>query len=154
MNCMENTLQMIKNILPEAGTELGSFTFLAADRLWTGETDGIPYVVVAEDRWPCNQGGFCLAVTLEGAVYVSDLDNGSFTACCASGFSQFIEILKLYQSALNTASSLDMEDEECDRHYEELEQTLLQQIMEIDAAAIEDTEGFWSTCIEELISGV
>lgn len=93
MNCMENTLQMIKNILPEAGTELGSFTFLAADRLWTGETDGIPYVVVAEDRWPRNQGGFCLAVTLEGAVYVSDLDNGGFTACCASGFSQFIEIL-------------------------------------------------------------
>ena len=62
--------------------------------------------------------------------------------------------MKLYQSALNTATSLDMEDEECDRHYEELEQTLLQQIMEIDAAAIEDTEGFWSTCIEELISGV
>ena len=55
---------------------------------------------------------------------------------------------------MNTATSLDMEDEECDRHYEELEQTLLQQIMEIDAAAIEDTEGFWNTCIEELISGV
>lgn len=151
MSNMERTLQIIWEHLPAAGTELGAYTFLAADRLWTGETGGVPYAAVAEDRWPSNKGGYFLAVTAEGAVYVSDLDSGVFTDYCAAGFPQFMEIMNLCQTALETAPSPDEDDEEA---FQELEQTLRQEIMEIDPTAVEDPEGFWSTWLGELGNGM
>jgi len=149
---MEETLQMIRKYLPTAGTELGMYVFLASDKIWTGETEGKPYVAVAEDRWPL--GGFFIAVTLDGPVYISDLGSGEFTDYCAAGFPQFIEIMKLYQAALENFPSPDADDEEAYRLCEEMGQILRQQIMKIDSTAIEDTEGFWSTCIEELEAGM
>lgn len=154
MNDLEKTLQMIKKYLPTAGTELGAYTFLTADKLWTGEINGIPFVAVAEDRWPFHKGGYFLAVTTDGAVYIANLDNGNFTNYCAAGFPQFIEIMKLYQAALETTPTPDVNDEEGYRYCKEAEQTLRQQIMKIDPTAIEDTEGFWSTLIEELGYGM
>ncbi len=151
MSDMEKILQTIKEYLPATGTELRIYSFLAADKLWTGETNGIPFVAVAEDRWSCG-GGYFLAVTISGAVYISELDSGNFVNYCASGFPQFMEIMKLYQAALETIP--DVEDEECYRYYKEVEQTLRKQIAEIDPTAIEDTESFWSTLIEELGYGM
>lgn len=105
MQDMEEILLMVKEYLPATETELGAYTFLAPDKIWMGETKGIPFVVVAEDRYPSNKGGFCLAVTVSGAVYILDLDNVELTDYCAAGFPQFIEIMKLYQAACKTIPS-------------------------------------------------
>ena len=150
---MEKTLQMIKEHLP-AGTKLDVYTFLTVDKLWTGETNGMPFVAVAEDRWGYNKGGFFLAVTIEGAVYIADLENGNFTSYCAAGFPQFIEIMKLYQAALENVPSPGVGDEDGYRYCQEAEQILRQKIMKIDPTAIEDLNGFWSIRIEELGYGM
>lgn len=151
---VEKILQSVRKYLPAPGTELGCYTFLAPDALWTGETNGMPFVVVAEDRWSPDGGGFLIAVTGEGAVYILDLDSKETVDYCAAGFPQFMEIMKLYQKLREDTPDPSVFDEEGLRACEEAEQTFRQQVMEIDPSAIADEEGLWSTMIEELGSGM
>ena len=150
---MAETLQMVKEHLPAPGTMLGEFTFLAPDALWTGEVENRPFVAIAEDRWPVS-GGMYLMVTADGPVYIADLESNDLIDYCAASFPQFMEIMKLFLAALETTPSPSVFDDEGMKKCEETEQILRQQIMEIDPTAIEDIEGFWSTWIEELGSGM
>lgn len=150
MNTMEKTLQTVKEYLPAPGTELVYYTFLAPDLLWTGEAKGVHFAAVAEDR----SGGYFLAVTAEGAVYIGDLGDNSLLDYCAAGFPQFMKIMKLFLAALETTPSPDIDDEEGFRRCEEAERILRQQIMEIDSTAIADENGFWSALAEELGAGM
>lgn len=154
MEAVEDILQSVKKYLPAPGTELGCYKFLAPDALWTGEANGMPFVVVAEDRWPFDGGGFLIAVTAKGAVDILDLDSKETVDHCAAGFPQFMEIMKLYQELRENTPYPDVDDEEGFRVCEEAERTFRQQVMKIDPSAIEDTESLWSTMIEELGSGM
>lgn len=151
---IEKILQSVRKCLPAPGTELGCYTFLAPDTLWTGETNGMPFVTVAEDRWSPDGDGLLIAVTAEGAVYILDLDSKETVDYCAASFPQFMEIMKLYQNLSENTPYPDVDDDEGIRACEEAEQTFRQQVMEIDPSAIEDEEGLWSTMIEELGSGM
>lgn len=153
MDILEKTLQMVREHLPAPGTELGAYTFLAPDALWTGEAEGRPFVAAAEDRWPSG-GGFFLAVTAEGPVYTAELDGFGLTGYCAAGFPQFMELMGLYQAAAASMVSPDADDEEGFRLCEEAGQELRRQAEEADPSAVEDEEGFWSCLIEELEMGM
>ena len=109
-------------------------------------------MAVAEDSWSVGVVVYLLAVTINGTVYILDLDSGNFVNYCAASFPQFMEIMKVYRAAVETIP--DAEDEECYRYCKEVEQTLRKQIAKIDPTAIEDTESFWSTVIEELGYGM
>ena len=72
MESMEKTLQMVKKYLPLPGTEFRSYVFLGPDDLWMGTIESqLPFVVVAEDRWP-DGGGFLLIVMADGPVYIAE----------------------------------------------------------------------------------
>ena len=154
MSTVEQTLQMVKKYLPEPGTPLGDYVFLAPDALWTGELEGEPFVVVAEDRWPFDGGGFLIAVMAKGEVRILDLENYEPMDYCAAGFPQFMEIMELLMEARENTPYPDVDDEEGFRVCEEAERVFRQQVMEIDPSAIEDVEGLWSTMIEELGAGM
>lgn len=153
MSTIEKTLQMIKEYLPVPGTMLGEFTFLAPDALWTGSTETRPFAAVAEDRWPYSGGTF-LMVLVEGPVYIADLENIELMDYCAASFPQFMEIMKLCMTSLETMSSPSVFDDAGLQECAETEEVLRQQIMESDPTALEDEEGFWSTMLEEMGSGM
>lgn len=153
MDTMKKTVQMIKEYLPAPGTMLREFTFLSPDALWSGVTEGRSFVAVAEDRWPSNAGMFLLVMD-DGPVYVAALESNELIDYCATGFPQFMEIVKLYLAALETVPSPDVFDDEGMEECAEAERELRQQFKEIDPTAIEDIDGFWSTLIEELGSGM
>ena len=142
MHKPENLLQAVREHLPEPGTELGEFTFLAPDALWTGESEGHIFVAVAEDRWPV-KGGMFLMVTSDGPVCVADLESYAVLNYCAAGFPQFMEIMERY---LETVEADENDLTQC----EEMEQVLRRQVSRIDPTAVADEESFWSTWLEEL----
>lgn len=156
MYTREELLQMIKEHLPSPGTELSEFRFLAPEALRTGETEGQPFVVVAEDIWPCSDGicGMFLMVRADGSVWVADLENNDLVDYCAAGFPQFMKIMELYQAALETTPVPDVFDDESYEKCEGAQRMLRQQIMEIDPTAIADENGLWSTRIEEMEVGM
>ena len=168
MENMESTMQMVKELLPLPGTELGSYTFLEPEDLWTGmvETEG-PFVAVAEDNW--NVGGMIIIIVMaDGPVYIADLvgidttkadfrsnlvlREDSLLNYCAADFSKFMKIMKLYMAAVE--SILDSESEFDEEESEEMERSLRQQFAEIDPTAVEDSDSLWSTLIEELGEGM
>jgi len=144
---------MVIGHLPAPGAALSEFEFLAPDKLWTGEAEGQPFVAVAEDRWPYG-GGMFLMVRADGPVWIADLEGNGLVDYCAAGFPQFMEIMKLYQAALETTPVPDVFDDESFEKCEEAQRILRQQIMEIDPTAVADVNGFWSTRIEEMELGM
>lgn len=94
-----------------------------------------------------------MAVTAAGPVYLADLDDNHFIQYCTAGFSQFMEIMKHYQTVLETLESPDVWDDEGFQLCEEKEAVFRQEIDRIDATAIEDTESFWSILAEEIGAG-
>ena len=171
MELIEKTLQMVKKHLPPPGTELGCYTFLAPDALWTGTVESQhPFVVVAEDNWGV-WDGLIMIVMADGPVHIAalnssdvknpdyhntlDLEQDSLISYCAADFPKFMEIMKLYQATLETIPCCpDVFDDEGLEKCAEAERVLRQQIMKIDPTAIEDTESLWSTTIEEMGSGM
>ena len=153
MGTMEKTLQTVREYLPAPGTKLGEFIFLNSDTLWTGEMEKGSFVAVAEDRWSLDSGMF-LMVMADGAVYVADLENNQWVSYCAASFTAFMEMMKLYLYALETIPDPDGLDDEGMEKCVEAEKILRQKMMEIDPSAIEDTENFWSTLIEEIGAGM
>ncbi len=153
MDTLEKTLETVKKHLPAPGTELLGFAFLPPEALWTGTSNGRPFVAVAEDRWPfC--GGLFLLATMEGPVFVADLENYNQCSYCAASFPQFMEITKLFLETVNAVTSPSTFDGGFLARCEEAEQVLRKKIAQIDASAIADEEGFWSTTVEELGYGI
>lgn len=154
---VETIIQMVREYLPAPGTWLGGFQFLSPDALWGGTLDkkpeGSSFAAVAEDQWP--DGGMLLMVLEDGRVHVGDLNGYYLVDYCAASFPQFMQIMKLYQKAVETTPCPEEagweEYEEC---CERAEQVLRQQVLEIDPTAIADVEGFWSTIIEEFGAGM
>ena len=172
MEIAKKTLQMVREHLPPSGTKIGEYVFLGSDDLWIGTVGSLrPFVTVAEDRWPMG-GGFLLIVMIDGPVYIAELDSNDTAAklddyntldlrqdnlvdYCATDFPKFMEIMRLYTIALETTPNPD--DVFDEKGYERLEKAgtmLRQQIEKIDSKAVEDMNGFWSTMIEELGSGM
>ena len=170
MENLEKTLQMVKNYLPSAGTELGCYTFLTPDALWTGRVETqCPFVVVAEESW--TPPTFIIIVMADGPVYIAELSSEDTAKSdyrndlnlgqdrlinyCAADFPKFMEIMKLYFEALENTPCPDVFDDEGFEKCAETEKLLRQQISKIDPTAIEDVdEGLWSTLIEELGYGM
>lgn len=153
MNTYEKIRLQITPYLPEAGTIIGELVFLSPDAFWRGEVQGCPFLAVAEDRWPDDNGGTFLAVTTDGPVYIADLDDNQFLDYCAASFPQFIEIMNRFLTILKTHESPSVFDEEGLRRCEEEEKWLRQEINHIDAAAIQDPDSFWSVMAEEIGAG-
>ena len=108
---------------------------------------------MAEDRWPT--GGMFLMVLEDGRVYVGDLEGYYLVDYCAASFPQFMQIMELYQKAVETTPQPEETNwEEYEGCCERAEQVLRQQVLEIDTTAVADVEGFWSTIIEEFGSGM
>ena len=157
MDNVETIIQMVREYLPAPGTRVGEFIFLSPDALWGGTLNEKPenpsFAAVAEDRWPT--GGMFLMVLEDGRVYVGDLEGYYLVDYCAASFPQFMQIMELYQKAVETTPQPEETDwEEYEERCERAEQVLRQQILEIDTTAIADVEGFWSTIIEEFGSGM
>lgn len=169
---MQATIQVIKAQLPKPGTQLGCYTFLGPEDLWTGTVASQrPFVVVAEDNWG-DGGGLLIIVMADGPIHVAeltgdevaepdyrnalDLKQDSLIDCCAADFIKFMEIMKLYLAALETISHPEFafDDEDYEEKCAKLEKTLRQQAAKIDPTAIEDTESLWSTLMEELGAGM
>ncbi|MDE7477529.1 MAG: SUKH-4 family immunity protein [Lachnospiraceae bacterium] len=170
MKIIEQTLQIVKDNLPPLGTELGCYTFLTPDTVWTGTVESQrPFVVVAEDTWS-DDSGLIIIVMADGPVYIAgwnsddtaksdyrislDLSQDSLLNYCATDFSKFMQIMNLYLTALENTHCPDIFDEEGMKKCEETERRLRHQIAQIDPSAIEDVEGLWSTLLEELGSGM
>ena len=169
MEIKEKTIQMIKEHLPAPGTELGCYTFLASDVLWTGTMESQrSFVVVAEDNWDVSSG-LLIIVMEDGPVHIAvfnsdkpdyrsalDLEQYSLIDYCAADFPKFMEIMKIYLVALETISHPEFasDDEDYEEKCAEMERALRQQVVKIDPTAIEDTESLWSTSIEELGAGM
>lgn len=169
MEIIEDMLQMIKKHLPPSGTELGCYTFLSSNDIWTGTVEHSDhFAVVAEDLWSCG-GGFLIVVMADGPVYIAELngdtvkpnrsdilnlEQDNLIDYCAADFPKFTEILKLYQETLKNTPSPDVFDDEGFEKCEEAEKIFRQQVEKIDPAAIEDPNGLWSGLIEELGAGM
>lgn len=157
---METIIQMVREYLPALGTWVGGFLFLSPDALWGGtldkKPDGSSFVAVAEDQWP--DGGMFLMVLEDGRVCVGDLDGYYLVDYCAASFPQFMQIMELYQKAVEMTPYPEESGEKKFGEFEECreraEQVLRQQVLEIDPTAIADVEGFWSTIIEEFGAGM
>ena len=156
MKKLDRLLQEVRAYLPPPGTELGSYTFLAPDALWTGTKYKEPFVAVAEDRWNKSGSGMFLAVLYVSGVYVVDLKRGhSIINYCAASFPCFMRIMKLYQTACETTPGpKSVSDEEGYRRLEEAERVLREQVAEVDPTALAKESNFWSTWIEEFGYGM
>ena len=173
MQIKEKTIQMIREHLPAPGTDLGCYTFLAPDALWTGTVESQrPFVVVAKDNYWPGGGGPIIVVMEDGPVHIAwltsddvanpdyrstlDLEQESLISYCAADFPKFMEIMKLYMEAMETISrpGFASDDDEYEENCAKIEQVLRQQTAKIDPTAIEDTESLWSTSMEELGSGM
>lgn len=162
---MDNILQIVKEHLPQAGTELGIYIFLAPDVLWLGKLKSQrSFVTVAEDTIL----GLYIVVMDDGSVHLmelpgerkrydlSNLDDDHIIGYCAAGFPAFMEIMKLYMEAekrladLESAVGPEVFEEEC----KQAEVELRKKVDKIDSTAIEDPEGLWSTMIEEMGAGI
>lgn len=162
---MDNILQIVKAHLPQAGTELSIYTFLASDALWLGKLKSQrSFVAVAEDTIL----GLYIVVMDDGSVHLlelpderklydlSDLDEDHIIGYCSTSFPAFMEIMNLYLEAerrladLEPAVETDVFEKEC----EKAEAELRRKVDEIDSTAIEDPEGLWSTMIEEMGAGI
>lgn len=157
MDNVETIIQMVREYLPAPGTRLGEFLFLSPDALWGGtldkKPDGSSFAAVAEDQWP--SGGMFLMVLEDGRVCVGDLNGYYLVDYCAASFPQFMQIMELYQKAVETIPYPEEADwEEYEECCEREEQVLRQQVLEIDPTAIAEVEGFWSTIIEEFGAGM
>ncbi len=146
----ENIGNCIINCLPKETAYLGEFLFLMPDKVWEGESGGKSFVAVAEDRWLSGSSGQFLAVTEDGSVYKGDLADQSLLQYCAASFSQFMEIMSIYQAVLETHQSPDAWDEEGLQRCEEEEEVFRDKISRIDSTALRDDGTFWSVWAEEI----
>ena len=135
----ETIRKCITNCLPKETAYLGDFLFLMPDTVWEGESGGKRFVAVAEDRWLSGSSGQFLAVTEDGSVYKGDLADQSLFQYCAASFSQFMEIMSIYQAVLET-------HQRC----EEEEEVFRDKISRIDSTALRDDGTFWSVWAEEI----
>lgn len=162
---MDNFLQIVKEHLPQAGTELSIYTFLASDDLWLGKLKSQrSFVAVAEDTIL----GLYIVVMDDGSVHLlelpderkhydlSNLDEDHIIGYCSTNFPAFMEIMNLYMEAerrladLEPAVETDVFEKEC----EKAEAELRRKVDKIDSTAIEDPDGLWSTMIEEMGAGI
>ena len=71
---INETLQLVKAHLPAPGAELGVYTFLAPEDLWTGTVDTQrQFVVVAEEDNAGGNAAFLMIVLSDGPVYIAEL---------------------------------------------------------------------------------
>ena len=150
----ETIRKCITNYLPKEPAYLGEFLFLMPDTVWEGESGGKSFVAVAEDRWLSGSSGQFLAVTEDGSVYKGDLADQSLFQYCAASFSQFMEIMSIYQAVLETHQSPDAWDEEGLQRCEEEEAVFREKISRIDSTALQDDGTFWSVWAEEIGYGL
>ena len=167
---INETLQLVKAHLPAPGAELGVYTFLAPEDLWTGTVDTQrQFVVVAEEDNAGGNAAFLMIVLSDGPVYIAelcdsqteqaaardtlDLREENLICYCAADFPKFMEIMKLYLAVYQTVAEAVPEGEDSEL-YSEAEQELRQQIEAIDPTAIADENGLWSTMLEEFGSGM
>ncbi len=167
---INETLQLVKAHLPAPGAELGVYTFLAPEDLWTGTVDTQrQFVVVAEEDNAGGNAAFLMIVLSDGPVYIAelcdsqteqaaardtlDLREENLICYCAADFPKFMEIMKLYLAVYQTVAEAVPEGEDSEL-YSEAEQEIRQQIEAIDPTAIADENGLWSTMLEEFGSGM
>ena len=150
----EKVRKCITDCLPKETTYLGEFLFLMPDTVWEGKSGGQSFVAVAEDRWLSGSSGQFLAVTEDGSVYKGDLADQSLFQYCAASFSQFMEIMSIYQAVLETHQSPDAWDEEGLQRCEEEEAVFREKISRIDSTALRDDGTFWSVWAEEIGYGL
>ncbi len=162
---MDNILQIVKEHLPQTGTELGIYTFLAPDALWIGKLKSRrSFVTVAEDTIL----GLYIVVMDDGSVHLmelpnerkrydlSNLDEDDIIGYCSANFPAFMEIMNLYMEAERRLADLEstVETDVFEIECEKAETELRKMVDKIDATAIEDSEGLWSTMIEEMGAGI
>ena len=162
---MVDILQIVKDHLPMAGTELGIYIFLAPDALWLGKLKSQrSFVTVAEDT----DLGLYIVVMDDGAVHfmelpgerkrydLSNLAEDHIIGYCAANFPAFIEIMNLYMEAERRLADLEpvVETDVFEKECEKEEAELRREVDKIDSTAIEDPDGLWSTMIEEMGAGI
>lgn len=158
---MDNILQIVKEHLPQAGTELGIYTFLAPDAIWSGKLKSRrSFVTVAEDA----DLGLYIVVMDDGSVRLmelpgerkrydlSNLGEKHVIGYCAAGFPTFMEIMDLYMEVERRLADIEptVETDVFEKECEQAEVELRKKVDKIDSTAIEDPEGLWSTMIEEM----
>ena len=162
---MYNIFQIVKGHLPQAGTELGIYTFLAPDAIWLGKLKSQrSFVSVAEDA----DLGIYIVVMDDGSVHLmelpgerkrydmSNLAEDHVIGYCAANFPAFMEIMNLYIVAERCLADLEptVDTEVFEKECEEVATELHRKVEEIDSTAIADPEGMWSTMIEEMGAGI
>lgn len=162
---MDDILQIVKDHLPTADMELGIYTFLSPDTLWSGTLKSRrSFVTVAEDTVM----GLYIVVMDDGTVRLmeipdeknrrnpSNLNEDHLIGYCAADFPSFMKIMNLYIKAEKRLAILEpiLDAETFESKCAEEGAELRRQVEKIDSTAVEDIEGLWSTMIEEMEAGI